>query len=162
MGQHHEMSGRARDSIRQASAADAEQLVGLWASVFGDEPTRPSRWKKHAHEWFMRMVEDPVSACFPVAEFDGSVVATAIGTLELGVPNPECPRGRTVRLANVVTLPMHRGKGYGTQLVLTVVEWARSINADRVDLSATPDGRRIYERVGFTTTRAPRMKLPLW
>jgi GNAT superfamily N-acetyltransferase len=156
------MSGRATDRIRAATAADTAQLLVLWASVFEDEATRPlTTWKEYAHEWFIRVVADPMTACFPVIEVDGDVVATAIGTLELGVPNPECLRGRTVRLANVITVPEHRGKGYGTRLVLSVVEWARSINADRVDLSATPDGRRIYERVGFTTTRAPRMKLVL-
>jgi GNAT superfamily N-acetyltransferase len=79
--------------------------------------------------------------------------------LELGVPNPHCPQGRTVRLANLVTVPEHRRRGYGTLLVRDVIEWASSINADRVDLSATADGQRIYERVGFSLTRAPRMKL---
>jgi GNAT superfamily N-acetyltransferase len=43
-----------------------------------------------------------------------------------------------------VTLPEHRSHGYGTTLVLDVVAWARSIAADRVDLSATPAGQRIY------------------
>jgi Acetyltransferase (GNAT) family len=52
-------------------------------------------------------------------------------------------------------------QGYGTLLVLHVIEWARSIEADRVDLSATPDGQRIYERAGFKRTTAPRMKLIL-
>ena len=88
-------------------------------------------------------------------------MATAIGTLEIGVPNPQCVRGRTVRLANVITLPEHRGHGHGTMLVLDVVAWARSIAADRVDLSATPAGQRVYERLGFTVTSAPRMKLVL-
>ena len=108
-----------------------------------------------------RFVEDRATARFPVIEVDGDVVATAIGTLELGVPNPQCRRGRTARLANVITLPEHRGRGYGTLLVRDVIEWARSIDADRVDLSATPDGQRIYEKVGFNLTKAPRMKLVL-
>ena len=73
-------------------------------------------------------------------EVGGIVVATAIGTLELGVPNPQCPRGRTVRLANVITVPDHRGHGLGTRLVGDVVEWARSIGADRVDLTGRPRG----------------------
>ena len=66
-----------------------------------------------------------------------------------------------MRLANVITSPERRGKGYGTELVHDVIEWARSIDADRVDLSATPDGQRIYEKAGFVATKAPRMKLDL-
>lgn len=89
------------------------------------------------------------------------VVATAIGTFGIGVPNPQRHRGRTVRLANVITSPEYRGREYGTLLVRDVIDWALSIDADRVDLSATPDGQRIYERAGFKVTKAPRMKLVL-
>ncbi len=156
------MSTPATDRIRPATVADAAQLLPLWASVFDEDDTDPpTPWRMHARPWFTRLVEDRTTACFPVIEVDGDLVATAIGTLELGVPNPQCPRGRAVRLANVITLPEHRGRGYGTLLVRQVIEWARSIDADRVDLSATPDGQRIYERAGFNLTKAPRMKLVL-
>jgi GNAT superfamily N-acetyltransferase len=90
----------------------------------------------------------------PAIEADGELVATAIGTLETGVLNPQCARGRTVRLANVIALPGHRGHGHATMLTLDIVAWARSIGADRVDLSATPVGQRIYEKLGFTVTSA--------
>lgn len=46
-------------------------------------------------------------------------------------------------------------------LVLDVVAWARSIAADRVNLSTTPAGQHIYEKLGFMVTSAPRMKLVL-
>ncbi|MEO6503939.1 MAG: GNAT family N-acetyltransferase [Jatrophihabitantaceae bacterium] len=157
------MTTPAKVGIRAATAADAAQLLTLWALASDEVDTDPlTLWKKHAREWFTRVVEDGTAARFPVIEVDGDVVvATAVGTLELGVPNPHCPRGRAVRLANVITLPEHRGRGYGTLIVRDVVEWARSIDADRVDLSATPDGQRIYEKAGFILTKAPRMKLVL-
>ncbi len=152
----------AMDRIRAATAADAAQLLHLWALVFNEADTDPlMKWRKHAQGWLTRVVEDRTTVRLPVIEVDGNVVATAIGTLELGVPNPQCLRGRTVRLANVITEPEHRGRGYGTLLVRDVIEWARSIDADRVDLSATPDGQRIYEKAGFELTKAPRMKLVL-
>ncbi len=152
----------AMDRIRAATAADAAQLLHLWALVFNEVDTDPlMKWREHAQGWLTRVVEDRTTVRLPVIEVDGNVVATAIGTLELGVPNPQCLRGRTVRLANVITEPEHRGRGYGTLLVRDVIEWARSIDADRVDLSATPDGQRIYEKAGFELTKAPRMKLVL-
>ena len=151
-----------RDRIRTATAADAAQLLTLWALVFsGEDTSSPTTWEDHARRWFTNVVDDRTMARFPVIEVAGDVVATAIGTLELGVPNPHCPRGRSVRLANVITAPTHRGRGYGSLLVHDVIEWARSIDADRVDLSATPDGLRLYEKAGFGLTRAPRMKLVL-
>ncbi|MEV5963640.1 GNAT family N-acetyltransferase [Kribbella sp. NPDC051952] len=147
-----------RGSLRTANVDDIDALVRLWELLFdeGDEA-----WKGHAREWFARYVDNADTAWFPVIDVDGRLVAAAIGTLELTVPTPHCLRGRAVRLSNVITLPEYRGRGYGTQVVQDVERWARSIGADRVDLSATPDGRRLYEQVGFTLTSAPRMKLML-
>lgn len=147
--------------LRAATAEDGPELLRLWALVSDDGGAPGEPWAAHAREWFKRFVGDADNARFPVIEAGGELVATAIGALETGVPNPQCVRGRTVRLANVITLPGHRGRRYGTALVLDVVAWARSIAADRVDLSATPAGQRLYERLGFTLTSAPRMKLVL-
>jgi ribosomal protein S18 acetylase RimI-like enzyme len=148
--------------LRTATAEDGAQLLRLWGLLFDDDsPTAQQPWTGYARQWFTRYVDDSGNARFPVIEVAGELVATAIGTLEIGVPSPACVRGRTVRLANVITLPEYRGRGHGTTLVLDVVAWARSIAADRVDLSATPDGQRVYEKLGFTLTSAPRMKLVL-
>lgn len=111
--------------------------------------------------WFARYVDDDSSTRISVFDFQGELVATAIGTVELGVPNVLYPKGRTVRLANVITLPWHRGQGYATALVRDVIAWARVMDADRVDLSATSEGQRIYEQLGFSFISAPRMKLVL-
>jgi GNAT superfamily N-acetyltransferase len=126
-----------------------------------DEEDAAGSWRGHAREWFGRFVDEVSSARFPVIEVDGQIIATAIGTLEIGVPNPHCPAGRTVRVANVITLPEYRGRGHATALVLDVIDWAKLVNADRVDLSATTAGRHLYEKIGFTLTSAPRMKLVL-
>jgi GNAT superfamily N-acetyltransferase len=160
--QHGAVTQISSGRLRTARAADGAELLRLWALLFDEGgATSEEPWKGHARKWFTRYVDDTRNARFPVIEVDGELVATAIGTLEIGVPSPQCVRGRTVRLANVITLPERRGQGHGTMLVLDVVAWARSITADRVDLSATPTGQRIYDRLGFTVTSAPRMKLVL-
>jgi GNAT superfamily N-acetyltransferase len=148
--------------LRAAKAGESAQLLCLWGQPFDEGDAAPQeRWSSHALEWFARFVDDAANAWFPVIEVNGELVSTAIGTLEFGVPNPQCVKGRTVRLANVITLPEHRGHGYGTRLVRDVIDWARRTAADRVDLSATPDGQRLYEELDFVVTSAPRMKLVL-
>lgn len=151
-----------RYRLRTAAPDDGPQLLRLWAVLFEEgDSTNDEPWQGNARSWFAQFVAEPSTARFPVVDVDGQIVATAIGTLERGVPNPQCPQGRTVRLANVITLQEFRGNGYGTMLVNDVIDWARSINADRVDLSATPAGQRIYSTAGFVLTSAPRMKLVL-
>lgn len=148
--------------VRMAATSDAVQLLRLWSLLFEEDACASgTTWKRHAHEWFMAVVKASDTARVAVVELDGEVIATALGTLEVSVPNPQCSRGRSVRLANVFTLPQHRGLGYGTLLVHDIVDWARSIDADRVDLSATQAGQRLYDRIGFQATKAPRMKLVL-
>jgi hypothetical protein len=90
----------ATDRIRAATVADFAQLLSLWALLFDEDPSAPDgNWREHADAWFTRSVADRQTACFPLIEVDGGIVATAIGTLEIGVPNPQAPRGRTVRIA---------------------------------------------------------------
>ncbi|HET7802483.1 MAG TPA: hypothetical protein VFL38_18820 [Humibacillus xanthopallidus] len=60
-----------------------------------------------------------------------------------------------------MTISEHQRAGCGTLLAADVTEWAKAINADRVDRSATPRGQRICARAGFVLTSAPRMRLVL-
>jgi hypothetical protein len=54
------------DRIRAATAADAAQLLLLWALVFDEDDTRPvATWREHALEWFTRSLEDRSAAHFP-------------------------------------------------------------------------------------------------
>ena len=52
-----------------------------------------------------------------------------------------------MRLAMLTTLQSTVVEGYGNLPVCDVIERAWSIDAHRVDLSATPDGQRIYEKL---------------
>ena len=122
-------AGAVGGTSPSATESDLARLLSLWALVYGDEVVDEGGlgegWAQSARDWFVRVVDDGATARFPVVEVDGVIVATAIGTLELGVPNPHCARGRTARLANVITVPEQRGHGIGTLLVGDVVEWAR-------------------------------------
>jgi GNAT superfamily N-acetyltransferase len=160
--QHQVVDTERPGHLRPARAGDIVALLPLWEALYAEVGAGPgSAWPAHAREWFARAVDDSATTRIPVVVSGEEIVATAIGTLELGVPNPHCARGRAVRLANVITRPDHRGRGWGTALVRDVIAWARSVDADRVDLSTSPDGRPVYERLGFTVTSAPRMKLVL-
>ncbi|YAL84666.1 GNAT family N-acetyltransferase [Dermacoccaceae bacterium W4C1] len=147
--------------VRAATREELPTLLRLWGSLFDESPeAAQTPWRRNAHDWFDACAADG-SSYLPVVEVEAQIVATAVGSLEIGVPNPYCPRGRVVRLANLVTAPEHRRQGYGAALVRSVVDWARSIDADRVDLSASEEAVGLYAAHGFQMTSAPRMKLVL-
>jgi GNAT superfamily N-acetyltransferase len=144
--------------LRTAGPADAARLVALWGQLYDEMGAGSDTWRDAARDWVVRCAGDDALLRIPVIEDAGELVASAVGTVEVGVPNPHSPTGRGVRLANVFTLPDRRGRGYATRLIGDVIAWAERLDVDRVDLSATPDGQRTYERLGFTLTSAPRMK----
>jgi GNAT superfamily N-acetyltransferase len=144
------------------TVGDADAILELWELLYNEIGSPSSNnWADHARDWLINHVDDYNGTRISVIEIAGQLVASAIGTVEFGVPNPHSPNGRGVRLANVVTLPDRRGQGYGTAVTQDVIAWARTVGADRIDLSATPDGQHIYERLDFVLTSAPRMKLVL-
>lgn len=135
-------------------------MLPLWASLFDQEPPLLDGWVDHARAWFGRTVGARETAAFPVIDIERRIVACAIGTLETGVPNPQSPGGRAARLSNVVTLPERRGRGFGSALVDVVIEWARSIGADRVDLSANPAGAAHLRTRRFPADPRPADEAP--
>ena len=103
-------------------------------------------------------VADGASARVPVIDVAGGIVAPAVGTVEVGVPNPHSPDGRECDWRTSSRCPRTAVAVYAAALVEDVVGWAQELGVDRVDLSATPDGQRTYERLGFSLASAPRMK----
>ncbi|MGR6034268.1 MAG: GNAT family N-acetyltransferase [Candidatus Nitrosoglobus sp.] len=55
-------------------------------------------------------------------------------------------------LSDVYTVPSARRIGLATQLSQQVLEWLKSKGVCQVRLIATPSGRPLYERLGFTAT----------
>ncbi|TQK68550.1 GNAT family N-acetyltransferase [Nocardioides sp. SLBN-35] len=155
------MTRRPQPVLRSATPQDAEQVLSLWDLISAGEASGIGGWRDHAAAWLRSASNDPARARVVVVDAGGVVVATATGNLEVGVPDPHCPTGRSVRLVNVVTRPEHRGEGHASRLVDDVVAWARSVGADRVDLSATVAALGVYQRAGFVRTSAPRLKLVL-
>src|SRR2546429_879462 len=133
--QHGGVTTTNDSGLRAATARDCVELLRLWALLFDEDNAAPAHpWRSYAAEWFTRFVDDPSSARFPVIEIGGAIVATAIGTPELRVPNPPGTQGRTARLMNVITLPGHRRPGYGMTLVLDALDRAQCLDADRLGL----------------------------
>jgi GNAT superfamily N-acetyltransferase len=69
--------------------------------------------------------------------------------------------GQCVRatILNVYVYPQHRRRGIGRRLMQTMIEWCRKQHFVNVSLHASPDGRHLYEALGFEPTNEMRLKL---
>ena len=103
-----------------------------------------------------------------LAEADAEIIATSGVLLFERPPTGENPTGLDGYVMNMYTLPQWRGRGIATRLMAIMLEEMRARGAGRLWLHATPAGKAIYERFGFTLVNAnlrpgayPEMELPL-
>ncbi|MEO8274181.1 MAG: GNAT family N-acetyltransferase [Chloroflexota bacterium] len=79
-------------------------------------------------------------ACVPiVAEADGAIVGTGIGTAN----------GAVGWIGTIFVDPGWRGRGLGRAITQSIIDRLQSAGCRTLVLVATADGRRLYEKMGF-------------
>jgi hypothetical protein len=80
------------------------------------------------------------AACVPlVADDDGDIVATGVGTIN----------GRAGWVGSIFVAPERRSTGLGRAITQALIDRLESAGCRTLVLVATKDGRRLYERMGF-------------
>jgi GNAT superfamily N-acetyltransferase len=64
--------------------------------------------------------------------------------------------GRQAIVVNVYTEPAHRRRGLARLLMNEVIQWARDTRVESLVLHAAPDGRPLYDQLGFQSTNEMR------
>ncbi len=97
-------------------------------------------WNQTPEDWRRFLGASP-QGCF-VAEVDGKVVGTATTiTYE----------NRFAWIGMVLVDPEFRGRGIGTRLLERTIEFLDEAGIATLKLDATPQGKPIYEKLGFVT-----------
>jgi GNAT superfamily N-acetyltransferase len=60
--------------------------------------------------------------------------------------------GRWGHIASLYTEPSHRRRGLARRLMRTILDWCMVHQVDHVTLSASDEGRPLYESLSFSTT----------
>lgn len=94
-----------------------------------------------AHDWALIDAMQEPHAAFFVMEEGARPVAMGSGIAY----------GRLGVVGNMVVAGDHRRRGLGSRVLEAVLDFLASRGAERVELFATPTGRLLYERHGFTT-----------
>jgi GNAT superfamily N-acetyltransferase len=95
-------------------------------------------WNQTAEDWARFLETDP-QGCF-VAECQGQVVGTATTIIY---------EGRLAWVGMVLVDPDFRGKGIGTAVLESAIAYLDGQRVPCIKLDATPQGKPLYERLGF-------------
>jgi GNAT superfamily N-acetyltransferase len=95
-------------------------------------------WNQTAEDW-MRFLDADEGGCF-IAEVDGTVRGT-VTTITY--------EKRFAWVGMVLVDPEYRGKGLGTKLLEIAIEHLLNARITSIKLDATPQGKPIYEKLGF-------------
>jgi GNAT superfamily N-acetyltransferase len=158
--------------IRAATVADAAAIAQHRARMFQEMGLVPGPlFESYRAQCEIRLREMLASGeylgwlGFPIAESE-KIVAGAGVQLRRTLPHPVGEPGGEITLAegrhaiviNVFTEPDWRRRGLATLLMGYLLDWARAQRLDRLVLHATPEGRIVYERLGFVQTNEMRFK----
>jgi GNAT superfamily N-acetyltransferase len=139
--------------IRRARAGDVAALARLRVSMYRSMmpvPDRVARDMERGTRRFLRRALPRGEFVGWVASKDGGIVAVAGVTPRSLMPRPRAPRGgMEAYLLNVYTEPAHRRRGLARRLTCAALAWARREGAIQVSLGASPEGRPLYEGLGF-------------
>jgi GNAT superfamily N-acetyltransferase len=99
-----------------------------------------SGWNQTARDW-ERFIQSNPAGCF-VAESEGSVCGTVTTMVY---------ENKLAWIGMVLVDPKNRGRGVGTKLLERAIEHLDARHVPTIKLDATPQGKPIYERLGFVT-----------
>jgi GNAT superfamily N-acetyltransferase len=152
--------------LRKANSGDIDTLIKLrldyltadrGALTVGEEAAVRAQLAKYFSEHINR---DFVAI---LAEIDHKVVSVAFLAIAEKPANPAFITGKTGTLLNVLTYPEFRRRGIASRVIGEIVEEAKKLNVSSIELSSTPDGKPLYEKLGFIepTSKYTTMKLRL-
>lgn len=95
------------------------------------------------------------------AETDDAVVSVAFLVISERPANLSFITGITGTVLNVLTYPAYRRKGIASQVISALIQEAKNLGVSTIHLSATDDGKPMYEKLGFMLPAHTEMLLKL-
>lgn len=135
--------------FRKASAEDIDLLTSFRTKQLDDEEEHPDiDITEQLRNWFAYVLSTEKLYQI-ILEEDGIPVSTG-GLLKLDMPPSFFrPEGNTLYVTNMYTVPALRKRGYASKILEELKKEAERRGCERLILSASVWGKRVYERFGF-------------
>ncbi|MGA9529364.1 MAG: GNAT family N-acetyltransferase [Terriglobales bacterium] len=154
---------RAEIRIREAGPADIETILHHRRSMFRDmgEGTveELDRMVEVARPWVARALADGTYRHWLAIDPQGSVAGGG-GVLLCPWPaNPHDPCTERAVILNVYTEQEFRRRGIARLVMGVILDWIKARGMRSVNLHSSPEGRALYESMGFKATNEMRLWL---
>ncbi|MEN6379479.1 MAG: GNAT family N-acetyltransferase [Methanofastidiosum sp.] len=151
--------------FRRATLEDIPELVKFKLLLLDelnedDDKSNLEKLKLELKKFFTEYIgsDDFVSW---LVEYEGEIVATSGLILWRVPPRYDCLHGKYGYISNMYTVPKARRNGISTELIKKLIEEAKILGIDILNLHATKDGIQMYRRFGFTDPIDPEIELNL-
>lgn len=139
-------------TFRLAQLDDIRQLVELRIACIAEDlgriqPEPLKAMREQIPQYFSAHLNRDAFAF--VAQNADEIVSVALLLVKERPASPRFVHGKVAEVLNVYTKPAFRRLGCATRLMQMLLEHARENGVDRVDLSATAEGRAVYSKLGF-------------
>jgi len=134
--------------IERASPADRDAVERLIGAYIESEGLRP---KPDRIAW---AVDQVIKNRFPGVLLVAKDKAVVVG-VALAVYSPSAGLGRVLAVNDFFVDPAHRKKGVGRALVARILQEAKALHVDRIDLEilpTNPDAAAFWRKMGFSNT----------
>lgn len=152
--------------IRKANLADLDLLIRLRLDYLRTDKDNLTAEEEtiigsQLAEYFPKHIHQDLIVL--LAEIDQKAVSTAFLVISEKPANPSFITGKTGTLLNVFAYPEYRRQGIATKIIAAIIEEAKKEGLSYIDLSASEDGKPLYEKFGFIEPKSKYtpMKLQL-
>lgn len=138
--------------IIKAGPEDIEGLAEMRIAYLQEDlgemsPQEADQYRIRLREYFERKINKDIF-CYTAKENE-EILSTAFLLVSEKPASPSFPNGRTGTILSVYTRPEYRGKGLARRVMETLIRDAESMDLCLLELKATEDGYRLYQKLGF-------------
>lgn len=141
----------------QATLNDIDELIGLRIAYLTDDigELSPEQLEMLPGELVRYFKQHLGKDLLAFVARDKDIVSCGWLLLVEKPPSPRFPHGHTGILFNVYTKPERRHQGLASGVMRELIDYAREIDLDVLELHATDDGYPLYLKLGFEDDSAP-------
>ena len=111
-----------------------------------------------AGPWLARALADGTYRHWLAVDASGRVAGGGGVMLNPWPANPKDPCTHRAIILNVYTEAEFRKRGIAQQVMMTILDWLKGQGFRAVNLHASPEGRPLYEKLGFSATNEMRLR----